>query len=73
MMFHPFGATAFPKHYYNLGILDEHVTPFQPGTHWQVNAFIRSVHVPPCKQGLEAHSLVSGEGKGQDTLNMSVN
>ena len=46
-----------------LNILCEQLDPVHPGAQVQLNAFIRSPHVPPFSQGLEAQSSMSEFGK----------
>ena len=43
----------------SLNLLISHRTPIHPGRHWQVYWLIKSVQVPPFRQGEEPHSLKS--------------
>ena len=43
----------------NLNLLISHRSPIHPGRHWQVYRLIKSVQVPPFRQGEDPHSLKS--------------
>ena len=43
---------------WHIYLLVSHVIPVKSGAHWHVNVLTPSIHVPPLRQGNEAHSSI---------------